>query len=336
MLMPSQADSMVGFSEELTKMHHTLLRKHFKVSISYARSLKLNSSRLVYRQPYICLKGSTASFSSLRPTNVRLLCSSTSFDAENEFESSMAKKNTDLSRDESDFQSSNKNQASSVSAKLNMSLDEISNSSGRINAGEGKRKTGGEGQGKGTNRVYVGNLSYSTSWQSLKDEFREVGNVAFAKVLTGQDGRSRGCGVVEFDTEEDAIRAIDTMTGRIIDGREIFVREDREPELGTFSKRHAVGSREEHHYVRSNASPRHTGVKLFVSNISYDTSWQDLKDYFKNAGVVLHAKIGSDSNGKSRGFGIVEMETQMDAERAIDTLTQTELNGRTISVRLYT
>ena len=49
-------------------------------------------------------------------------------------------------------------------------------------------------------RVYVGNLSYETSWQTLKDHFREAGNVVHADVMQEPSGRSKGCGLVTLDT----------------------------------------------------------------------------------------------------------------------------------------
>jgi RNA recognition motif-containing protein len=44
-----------------------------------------------------------------------------------------------------------------------------------------------------TNRVYVGNLAYRTTWQSLKDHFKSCGNVLFADIFM-EGGRSKGCG----------------------------------------------------------------------------------------------------------------------------------------------
>lgn len=67
---------------------------------------------------------------------------------------------------------------------------------------------------------------------------------------------------------------------------------------------------------------------VFVSNLNFDTSWQNLKDYFKSAGDVVHADV----YGKS-GSGIVEFASVEDAENAIRTLDNTELDGRPITVR---
>jgi RNA recognition motif-containing protein len=79
-----------------------------------------------------------------------------------------------------------------------------------------------------SNRVYVGNLSWSTSWQDLKDHMRDAGEVQYAKVLQDRDGRSKGCGIVEFTTPEGAQDAISKLTDTELKGRKIFVREDRE------------------------------------------------------------------------------------------------------------
>jgi len=79
-----------------------------------------------------------------------------------------------------------------------------------------------------SSRVYVGNLSFGVSWQDLKDHMRKVGNVVRADVLTNPAGRSRGGGVVEYETVEQANASIDTLNDTELDGRKIFVRPDRE------------------------------------------------------------------------------------------------------------
>ena len=68
--------------------------------------------------------------------------------------------------------------------------------------GRGRGGKGGGRGGGGDGAVYVGNLSWETSWQSLKDHFRSAGEVTHADVMTEPNGRSKGCGLVSF-----AIRA---------------------------------------------------------------------------------------------------------------------------------
>ncbi|KAK4536104.1 hypothetical protein CDCA_CDCA07G2129 [Cyanidium caldarium] len=77
-------------------------------------------------------------------------------------------------------------------------------------------------------RVYVSNLAWRTTWKGLKDHMRSVGEVAYADVFRDRETqRSRGCGVVEFLDEETAKRAIAEKNETELDGRQIFVREDR-------------------------------------------------------------------------------------------------------------
>ena len=86
---------------------------------------------------------------------------------------------------------------------------------------------GQQASGGGTT-VYVGNLAWSVTWQHLKDHFKQAGTVLHADVMMGQDGRSKGCGLVSFASARDARNAINTLHDSELDGRMIFVREDRE------------------------------------------------------------------------------------------------------------
>ena len=84
-------------------------------------------------------------------------------------------------------------------------------------------------RGSSARRVYVGNLSWDCQWQELKDYMRSVGEVVHAEVMSGADGRSKGCGLVEFKKPAEAQRAIQELNDSELMGRVIFVREDREP-----------------------------------------------------------------------------------------------------------
>ncbi len=73
-------------------------------------------------------------------------------------------------------------------------------------------------------RLYVGNLSYSTMDQQLKDAFGAHGQVVTASVVIDREtGRSRGFGFVEYATEGEARAAADAMNGQVLDGRPLRV-----------------------------------------------------------------------------------------------------------------
>ena len=74
-------------------------------------------------------------------------------------------------------------------------------------------------------------------------------------------------------------------------------------------------------------------TKLYVGNISFNTSNQDLIDLFSSAGTVSSANIIEDrETGRSRGFGFVEMSSQAEAQEAISSLNGKEVDGRALKV----
>lgn len=73
--------------------------------------------------------------------------------------------------------------------------------------------------------------------------------------------------------------------------------------------------------------------KLFVGGLPYTTTDDDLKAHFSQAGTVVSAQIITDKfTGRSKGFGFVEMSSDEEADKAIETLNQSDLGGRSLSV----
>lgn len=213
--------------------------------------------------------------------------------------------------------------------------------------------------------VFVGNLSYKTSWQGLKDHMKKVGNVAYADIFSNKYNESKGCGIVEFNTPEDAQKAIKELNESFLDGRQIFVREDSEEKKQKeheFAKdgtqggnqnnnnnhrggfrgrgRYHRGGRGNFHNNNNNAggdryqNQNKDGTQIYVGNIPYTVTWQQLKDAFREHGNVLHADVPSDYMGRSRGFGLVRFESADDAQNAITAMNNSDFNGRQIYVKL--
>jgi RNA recognition motif-containing protein len=74
-------------------------------------------------------------------------------------------------------------------------------------------------------------------------------------------------------------------------------------------------------------------MKIYVGNLSFGTTNQDLNDLFGAIGAVESANVIEDrETGRSRGFGFVEMASQADGEAAISQLNGKEVDGRTLKV----
>jgi cold-inducible RNA-binding protein len=75
------------------------------------------------------------------------------------------------------------------------------------------------------------------------------------------------------------------------------------------------------------------GKKLYVGNLPFTTTDQDLNEMFAEFGQVTSAKIIMDrDSGRSKGFGFVEMTSDQEAEKAISHLNGAEMNGRPLTV----
>lgn len=83
--------------------------------------------------------------------------------------------------------------------------------------------------------LYVGNVSYQSTDESLAAHFGAAGTVVSAKIVMDKfTGRSRGFAFVDMSTEEEANKAIEMLDGKALDGRELRVslarpKEDRPP-----------------------------------------------------------------------------------------------------------
>ena len=187
------------------------------------------------------------------------------------------------------------------------------------------------------------------SWQDLKDHMRKAGNVDQATILTDPQGNSMGCAVVVYQRPQEAARAIRELQNSELNGRNMYLREDRNQGggqggghgggrgRGGHGGAHYHGGRGGHYGHRSgggnNSEAGAGGCQLFINNLHFETSWQDLKDHFRQCGDVERAEVMTNAEGRSKGFGTVRFVKEKDAEAAIQRLNGQELQGRVLEVR---
>ncbi|XP_052039424.1 myelin expression factor 2 isoform X3 [Apodemus sylvaticus] len=223
-----------------------------------------------------------------------------------------------------------------------------------------KDKNSGTGEKKGPNRnrVFISNIPYDMKWQAIKDLMREkVGEVTYVELFKDAEGKSRGCGVVEFKDEEFVKKALETMNKYDLSGRPLNIKEDPDGEnarralqrTGTsFQGSHAsdVGSGLVNlppsilnnpnipPEVISNLQAGRLGSTIFVANLDFKVGWKKLKEVFSIAGTVKRADIKEDKDGKSRGMGTVTFEQAIEAVQAISMFNGQFLFDRPMHVKM--
>ncbi|EDR14352.1 uncharacterized protein LACBIDRAFT_306110 [Laccaria bicolor S238N-H82] len=168
-------------------------------------------------------------------------------------------------------------------------------------------------------RLYLGRLPTDARSDDVSKFFDGYGRIIDCRVMTG-------FGFVEFENAKDAEDAVHNFNGKPFMGVNIvveFAKESR-PRREVYDNDRGGGG---HGAPRSRRPP---GIRLIVSGVSRDTSWQDLKDFGRDAGSVSFADIDRDVPGQ----GVLEYLSREDADRAVKELDGKDLRGRPVRVAL--
>ena len=174
---------------------------------------------------------------------------------------------------------------------------------------------------------HVGNLSWETTGDTLRELFSGYGEVVKAEVQMSRAGRSQGWGLVEFASAAEVKYAIEQCDGLDFDGREIRVRADK----GRVTKAAAPAKTQ-----RNDADKVVDPTKIFVMNLSFDATEAELRAHCSSVGEVASVELLTrGKNQRPSGSAVVEYRYAEAATAAVDALEGTELDGRDLRVRAY-
>ncbi|XP_056134473.1 myelin expression factor 2 [Lampris incognitus] len=223
-----------------------------------------------------------------------------------------------------------------------------------------KDKLGGAGEKRVAhkNRVFISNIPYDMKWQAIKDLMREkVGEVTYVELFKDAEGKSRGCGVVEFKDEEFVKKAIETMNKHDLSGRPLNIKEDPDGEHARRVLQRMGGINQGGRgqdvgpgvmnlppsiannpnippEVINSLQAGRLGTTVFVANLDFKVGWKKLKEVFSMAGMVKRADVKEDKDGKSRGMGTVTFEQALEAVQAISMFNGQMLFERQMHVKM--
>jgi len=212
-------------------------------------------------------------------------------------------------------------------------------------------------------KVFVGNLAFKTRDGELQTAFAQVGAVVRAKVIRDPNRRSLGYGFVEMQNLEDAKKAVEAMNKKEIDGRQINVelakpRDEnaprKAPSPGSAPRGGRGGARGGLRGGRGGArggrrlsgnQRTSTGVPqedrkpskttLFVSNLPFSMDEAALTKLFGDKGFKpSKATVVKRQNGRSKGFGFVEFDSEENQNKALNAVNGQTLEGRQLTVRI--
>ncbi|KAG5584200.1 hypothetical protein H5410_044634 [Solanum commersonii] len=166
----------------------------------------------------------------------------------------------------------------------------------------------------GTGNVFIKNLNDTIDSTKLEEIFQKFGNILSCKVAVSEDGRSKGFGFVQFETEDSANTAIEELNGSAVGGKEMYV--------GKFVKKSD----------RILPSPDEKYTNLFIKNLGLDISEEHLREKFSEFGKIISLVITKDENGCSKGFGYVNFENPDDARRAREAMNGSKLGCKILYV----
>lgn len=164
----------------------------------------------------------------------------------------------------------------------------------------------------GGGNIFIKNLDESVDSKALREAFSSYGEILATKVMTDENGKSKGYGFVQFKNEEAVDEAIARGNGIIICGKVISVEKYVPPKENEDKTSHMQN--------------------VYIKNFGTDLDSDKLKEMFEVFGKILSAIVMTDENGKSKGFGFVSFETCESAEKAIKEMNGKNVNGKILYV----
>lgn len=185
-----------------------------------------------------------------------------------------------------------------------------------------KKAAGGGGGGKGKGKkkqkehtAYCVNLAYETTNKDLREAFGEYGKVESVYIpIDRNTERPKGIGFVAMSSEDELNAVIAAFAEAELGGRKIFVNKAKpRGEVGT---------------------PKEEMTKMYIGNISFETTADELTEYFSTWGRVKDCYLPTDrETGQPRGFAFLTM-TPEGVAASIENADGIDFGGRTIEVKV--
>ncbi|KAL6453680.1 PAB1 Polyadenylate-binding protein [Candida maltosa Xu316] len=176
--------------------------------------------------------------------------------------------------------------------------------------------------------IYAKNIDLAYTEEEFEKLFAPFGKITSIYLEKDQDGKSKGFGFVNYEEHDSAVKAVEELNDKEINGQKIYVgrAQKKRERLEELKKQYEA--------VRLEKLAKYQGVNLFVKNLDDGIDSEKLEEEFKPFGTITSAKVMVDDTGKSKGFGFVCFTTPEEATKAITEMNQRMVNGKPLYVAL--
>lgn len=176
--------------------------------------------------------------------------------------------------------------------------------------------------------VYVKNVDLQFTEEDFTKLFEAYGAITSIYLEKDAEGNSKGFGFVNFENHESAVKAVEELNDKEINGQKIYVgraqkKRERLEEL-----------KKQYESTRLEKLAKYQGVNLFVKNLDDTIDSEKLEEEFKPFGTITSARVMVDETGKSKGFGFVCFSSPEEATKAITEMNQRMLLSKPLYVAL--
>ncbi|KAG6330456.1 hypothetical protein ID866_8631, partial [Astraeus odoratus] len=176
--------------------------------------------------------------------------------------------------------------------------------------------------------VYVKNIDASVTKEEFEELFNRHGNVTSAVVQLDEHGNSKGFGFVNYETHDEAQRAVDNLHDFELNGKKLFVtraqkKAEREEEL-----------RKSYEQAKMERLSKYAGVNLYIKNLEDDIDDERLRTEFEPFGTITSCKVMRDEKGISKGFGFVCFSSPDEATKAVADMNNKMIGSKPLYVSL--
>ena len=171
--------------------------------------------------------------------------------------------------------------------------------------------------------LFVNNLSYKTTDESLKKYFSKYGEVESTKIVFDKEtGRPKGVGFCKFCDSSSAAKALKDNDNLFLDGRPLAV---------SYSNDKKGSAKVRKSQFQGNKNYEGEKFSIFIGNLSFKTNEDGIKNLFEDCGNIIDIRIARRPDGNPRGFAHVDFDSKEGMEMALEK-TGYRLDGRELRI----